>query len=182
MEHERIRDLLPDYVLGLLPAADEALVNRHLARCMSCRELAAQERQVGQWVSATVQAATNVNSTQLRALMPQPPTRGRAMMIPWTRQLVPLAAILLLLFSAFFAGAPRQEQPIPALLRLTSTATVTQTPTATLAQQTAVTATPEIRPIIIHPEESAVDHAPSQGATPRPSATPVAAIPPLQVN
>lgn len=157
MKHDELQLLLSDYVLGLLEPAQAGEVRGHLAHCISCRRRVASERRLGMAVAETLQTAGGADPRRLRELMPAPPA-PRLIRPAWSRQLVPLTAVLLLLVGAALLRAPQSQPSLPALFYHTATATVTHTPTATLAQRAPIqTALP----------------APSQ--TPLPAATPVIA-------
>lgn len=143
MDHDELQELLGDYVLDLLPPAQAWHVSGHLATCAACRRRVEQERRVGNWVAETVSAATAIDASRLHALMPRPPIQARAGYSPptWTRQLVPLTVVLLVLLFGALMRAPQNQPPLPALFANTSTATMTHTPTATLAQSITSAAT-----------------------------------------
>ena len=47
MDSEHALQLIPDYVLGLLSAAESRRVEQHAHHCPACREAIRRERQVG---------------------------------------------------------------------------------------------------------------------------------------
>lgn len=136
MNHQDIHERLPDYVLGLLSPLEEGQIAAHLAGCASCRHVVQQERQIGLLVSEAVNAGTYVDAARLRSLMPPAPaSRPRRAALPaWSRQWAPVTAVLLLLLFSVLLQAPQTRRALPALLPVTSTATMTHTPTATIAQ------------------------------------------------
>ncbi len=141
MNHEDVRALLSDYVLGLLSPKDKSEIEGHLASCTSCRLIAQEERLIGLLVADTLNATIRTDAVRLRRLMPSAaPARRTAVSLPrWAAQLAPVTAVLLLLLFSFLLRAPQEPRPLPAILYTTSTATMTHTPTATLSFGSATT-------------------------------------------
>lgn len=128
-EKEDLRLLLSDFVLELLPVAEEGQVVAHLAICEECRATVQGEREVGQQVRQTIAAAPVPPPARLRALMPAWPRRPRRQALLWR----PAAALALLVF--LFLGSLQMNPAGGAYLRPTASATVlaataTQVPTS----------------------------------------------------
>jgi len=58
MTQEHVLPLITDYVLDLLPGSERRRVELHAAECADCRQALKSERQPGDLVRRTVQAAT----------------------------------------------------------------------------------------------------------------------------
>ena len=103
MNGEHIIDLVPDYVLELLPPAGRAQVETHAASCEHCRRALLAERQIGPLVRQTLTLATRPQPGRLAALMPRPPQPARSR---WTRPLrLPVLAREQLVAVRSFAAA-----------------------------------------------------------------------------
>lgn len=142
------RQLIPDYVLGLLSADEARRVERHAQQCPDCREAIRRERQIEALVRQSVQVAARPPSNRLAQLRPAAPRRVALARRQLTRQLAPLTALALLLVVILLAqtGGPSLFLPVFAggdasqATTSTATATMTHTPTATLAATDGATA------------------------------------------
>jgi len=119
MDTEHARQLIPDYVLGLLSTEERQRVERHTQQCAACREALRREQQLEALVRGAVGRAAEVDSrpssARLRALRPAPPVRAPRHR-PY-RQLAPAALVMALLALALFvqtnwsgASAPAYAQ------------------------------------------------------------------------
>jgi anti-sigma factor RsiW len=174
MNHQDIHDRLPDYVLGLLSPLEEGQIAGHLAVCASCRQIVQQERQIGLLVAETLNVTARTDAARLRRVMPAPPAqqRRRPALPRWSRQWAPVTAVLMLLLFTILLQAPQTRRALPALLPITSTATMTNTPTATLAQGLDLTIELTPKPLTTSVRAASVQPA---IATPTAPATPLAA-------
>ena len=135
-EQKHIKNLITDYVLELLPLAEHEAATRHIATCGSCRQAVMRERQIGLAVRQTLDKATDV---KLRSLTWTNPTavrhnRFQRILMRGQSQIV-LACCLLILAFASVGIQLRLHQntwlaTAPAIL--STTAMITETPTATL--------------------------------------------------
>jgi len=104
MDTEHARQLIPDYVLGLLSTEERQRVERHTQQCVACREALRRERQlealVRGAVGRAVEATPRPSAARLRALRPAPPVR--APRHRHYRQLAPAALVMALLALALF--------------------------------------------------------------------------------
>ncbi|MBK8933657.1 MAG: zf-HC2 domain-containing protein [Chloroflexi bacterium] len=188
MNQEHVLPLISDYVLDLLPGSERRRVELHAAECAACRQALKSERQLGDLVRRTVQAATEPGYGRLPQLMPAIPSRrpAKASHRQHPQRQLALAGLLLLLLIGTFGlrfGQTRRAWQPPLPTAVVSTATITSTATATLAEmgtstrvlETAVSATtaPAGQPAFqsqAHP-------------TPAPMPTPLAlARPPISTN
>ena len=134
MDNEHARQLIPDYVLGLLSADDSRRVERHAQGCAACREAIRRERQVGVLLRQVVQTTARPPAGRERLRLPAPraaaQARGRLY-----RQLAPLTALAVLLVAILLAQTGGFGLPTPAFAQTARppTATATHTPTATVA-------------------------------------------------
>ena len=171
IETRKSTNLLQEYVLDLLPAAEKELLTRQISQDPDLLAAVQQERQVGQLVRQTLQKATAVDNGRLVQLMPAIPQRQRlAGFAPRQlgRQLAAVAMLLVLLLGGwqwFNSGQPSLWPSPPTMVAVT--ATMTHTPAATKTQTM--------------PTETAVanqiDPEPNFVSTPAPLPTPVAAVP-----
>ncbi len=131
------RQLIPDYVLGLLTADDQRRVEQHARECAACREALRRERLVETLVRETVHRAAAPPAHRLQHLRPAPlrPAGGPASRI--ARRLAPATAVLALLLMGLLAQVGGFDSLHPAFAQTanapTATMTSTHTPTATLA-------------------------------------------------
>ena len=122
------KDQVSDYVLGLLSSAEAARLERHARVCESCRAAVARERQLYSQIGATLAAVPEPTHARMMRLMPDPPTRRRAVSRSWQRAVTALALAVFLLIGGFG-------------LRPIGTATVTASPSASLVAATATATT-----------------------------------------
>ncbi|NKQ34583.1 MAG: hypothetical protein HF973_03105 [Chloroflexi bacterium] len=132
---------LQEYVLDLLPPEERAGLERAAARDETLRLALRQEREVGRLVRATLQETTAPAYGRIPQLMPAVP-RQRPYPWPsltWQRSVAALALVLVLFLGSAGLYQSRQAgmtNATPTLMA--ATATLTQEPTATLAQLGAV--------------------------------------------
>ncbi len=179
MDSEHTRQLIPDYVLGLLSADDRRRVEQHARQCPLCREAIQRERQVEFRVRGAVQLAARPPAGRLEALrpaFPQPAARGRG---PLYRPLAPAMALTMLLVVVLLARVGGYGLSTPGL-----TSTATHTPTATLATTDAPpTAQPTAAPATLTrvswssapppPSELAPGYGANPPSSPAAAATPI---------
>ena len=173
IETRKSTNLLQEYVLDLLPAAEKEQLTRQMSQDPDLLAAVQQERQVGQLVRQTLQKATAVDNGRLVQLMPAIPQRRRLTRPGFAprqlgRQLAAVAMLLVLLLGGwqwFNSGQPSLWPSPPTMVAVT--ATMTHTPAATKTQTM--------------PTETAVanqiDPEPNFVSTPAPLPTPVAAVP-----
>lgn len=179
MDSEHTLQLIPDYVLGLLPADDRRRVESHSRQCAACRMAMQRERAVESLVRGTVHAAAHPATGRLLTLRPPLPA-ARPRPAPFYSRLAPLslAALMLVMGMLFASGrAPFSSALFGPAGSPTMTATHTQTPTATLAaagDSPTATQAPEFsKPNSPAPQlTAAADGAPA-AAKPPPAATPI---------
>jgi len=168
IETNNTSNLLQEYVLDLLPAAEKQQVAQQIGTDSELLQQVRQERQVEQLVKQTLHQASRVENARLAKLMPPIPKRKRPF---WEyaapRQLATVAMMFILLLGGW--QWLRHDQtaiwPSPPTI-VAVTATITNTPTATETQTV--------------PTETAVAHQiyPNAIMTPAPPPpTPVAAVP-----
>ena len=162
--HQPKRELIVDYVLGLLDSAESATLEQHAANCPDCRAAIQQERQIGRAVHGALTAYPNPTHARLMQLKPAVPPRQptwQTWLIGVQRNVqhsvqrnlaVAMVVIVLFLgvgFQQMQGGWNAVASPIPTAYALTSTATTQPTATHTqiaLAPQHATT-TPEMTPV-----------------------------------
>jgi len=137
MTHQEIDRALQDYVLGLLPPARAAEVTAHLANCAACRETVRHERAIGELVHDTLAVQTRLDNAALQRRMPAIPAMRKSGIGSLGTRFAPALVVLFLLAGVILLGEPEIEQPLSLFSAPTATATVTQTPTATIAQRLA---------------------------------------------
>ena len=131
-----INSMVSDYVLDLLPLADQRLVARHIAACVTCRKAVLRERQIGLAVKRTLSMATDVDELNLAQKMPRVSRQNRfeGLFSQGQRHIV-LACCLLILAVASIGVQLRLQQnkwmpTAPAML--STVIMITETPTPTL--------------------------------------------------
>jgi anti-sigma factor RsiW len=138
MTHDDILCQIPGYVLGLLPARQYHVVERHVSHCSVCQQEMSRERKLDRLVQSTMDAASKPNPAHLRSLMPDIPLKRPSALVfgGWQRQLAPALLILLLLFGGLAINSMLPAGSVPAFVATAhaATATSTYTPTATMAQ------------------------------------------------
>ena len=125
------RQLIPDYVLGLLSADDSRRVEQHARQCPLCREAIQRERLVEFRVRGAVQLAARPPAGRLEALrpaFPRPATRARRSLY---RQFAPVMALVMLLVVVLLAQVGGYGLPTPGFARATKAPTSTATPSPT---------------------------------------------------
>ncbi|HFE66698.1 MAG TPA: hypothetical protein ENJ93_05495 [Chloroflexi bacterium] len=128
---------LQDYVLDLLSPTEQAAVEQEAAQDKALRQALRQEREIGHLVRTTLQETTAPAYGRIPQLMPaiprQRPHPWRT--LTWQRSVAALAMVLLLFLGSVGLYQSRQAaitNATPTLMA--ATATLTQEPTATLAQ------------------------------------------------
>lgn len=136
MDSEHALQLIPDYVLGLLSAAESRRVEQHAHHCPACREAIRRERQVGALLRQTVQTAARPPAGRLEHLRPAPRHVGNARRRLY-RQLAPLTALAVLLVVVLLGQTRGLGRSTPVFAQTaepaTATLTTAATPTVTLA-------------------------------------------------
>ncbi len=136
MTHQQIRKQLPDYALGLLTPIQANEVMEHLSSCAACCQLVHREREIGELVRTTINAATRPDPARLSQLMPPPPHSGQwGIGTNLTGRLAPALVMLAIIVSVILFYSPESQRPFPAFVPVTATATTTNTPTATITQR-----------------------------------------------
>lgn len=170
IETNKAPNLLPEYVLDLLPVAEKQQLAQQIGLDPALQAQVQQERQVGQLVKHTLQQVGQVDNARLARLMPTIPRQKRPFWPTPAAQalqqlaMVTMMCILLLGGWQWFNGrqtAVLSQTPTA----IAVTATMTHTPTATQMQ-------PEL-------VETAVARQFTPGIvyTPAPLATPIADVP-----
>lgn len=117
MDTEHARQLIPDYVLGLLSTEERQRVERHTQQCAACREALRRERQlealVRGAVGRVVETAPRPPAARLRTLRPAPPVRAPARHRLY-RQLAPATLVMALLALALFVQVNWSGSAAPA--------------------------------------------------------------------
>lgn len=167
--------IVVDYVLGLLPAAEQRELENHLSTCEPCRNAVGRERAAIAAVRQTIAMATRPDAGRMQQLMP-PVTRRRwyspVLDQPIWRPATALALLLILflgvLQSDLFLEQPGSDAILSSPSATTLVATATTTPTATQA------GTVKGEQAIQHPNEPVVT---AFMISPRPPGTRLAALP-----
>lgn len=161
-------NLLQEYVLDLLPAAEKQQLARQIGHDPMLLKQVQQERQVGQLVKNTLQQVSTVESNRLAQLMPAIPARKRPFWQSFAPRQLAMAAMLLVLLLGGWQWFNSEQSALwtspPTSVAVT--ATMTHTPAATETQTV--------------PTETAVANQaePNTVLTPAPPPpTPVAAVP-----
>src|SRR5260370_41394905 len=98
MTCNEIREKLPLYIHGDLPAGEAAQVKQHCESCPTCRKELASLRQVGRLLDAVSAPRVEVNLAQVYAeAMQQQARRARR----WRRATIALAGVAALLVLVF---------------------------------------------------------------------------------
>lgn len=181
---QHARQLIPDYVLGLLSPDERRHVEQHARHCAMCRDAIRRERQVAALVREAVQRSAAPPANRLRQLRPSPPHPARRYVGALARQLAPVTAVLALLMTVLLTQAnglgPLRTAFVPTTPAPTALLTATHTPTATLtavdlsatsAPGAAVTRTEAPRPAPAAPESP--QPAGSTETRAAPAATPI---------
>ncbi len=126
MNCRRFQNRLHEYVEGTLSAGTQAAADRHLARCIACRQAVGQEQQLAQILSERLRQGTETLALhpQIRrrivtALESIPATDRESIACLWSRLARPLGiAVALLLIATFllinfFSGARVHETARP---------------------------------------------------------------------
>ena len=179
LDHGKESRLVPDYVLGLLPAETAQAVESHLATCERCREAARRERLLLAEVRQTMTSATRPVPGRIRRLMPAPSARHTFLpaLNSGARRPVAALALLLVLFlgvvqSDLFLGQPASDSLLSSPSATILVATATTTPTATQATE----------PAQEQPHRARYPVLSNLVMSPAPAGTPLAALPPAQLN
>jgi anti-sigma factor RsiW len=127
METEHARQLIPDYVLGLLSTEERQQVERHTQGCAACREALRRERQletlVRGAVSQAVETGPRPTAGRFRALRPVSPAHT-ALRHRLYRQLAPAALVMALLVLALFVQLNGSGSAAPAFAQTRWAATL----------------------------------------------------------
>ena len=137
MTHKEIHGNLQDYVLGLLSPGQNSEVVEHLTTCSSCRQIVIEEREVGILVRSALSCTETPDKARLRSLMPAVPKNPKRRLVSaWTPRLAPAMIALLLIAGSLLVFSPDPQRQMSFFAAGTVTATSTNTPTATIAQET----------------------------------------------
>lgn len=150
-----------DYALGLLSRGERRRVEDHLMACAACRQAIKQESKLALAVRATLDSVSRPEGRRLRQLMPPPPKRQRGLRtLALQEQFAPVVLLVILLLGSWGLWRMDQQQiwvnPSPTFL--SATATMTDVPTATLAQTAtaedgvkarAIVVTAPARPLVV---------------------------------
>ena len=177
MTQQHIQQQIPDYVLGLLPRSEARQVDQHTLVCTDCRQALRQEQELGQLIHGTLAAAAQppANLRQFMPAVPQKARRPLGLALNWQPQLVPLTLVLFLLVGSlsFYLREQRGLWFDSTPTALAITATLTDSPTATITETRAEGAANVQTTAVPAPIES---HQPAITATPAPNPTPIAAL------
>ena len=140
MDH--IKELAPDFVLGLLLPADRRRVLAHIVECESCRLTISENRQLTEDVQAVVRRATDNNVSRIQELMPSVPGRSRPVFdLSAVKPVVVAFAIIIIAFSGLMlelessSGSKIQGTKMHTIATSTNTESPTFTATATIDEQ-----------------------------------------------
>lgn len=156
MNHQHFSNQISDYLLNLLPAAEQQALESHLANCPHCRQAVLNQQQFVQTVRATLAVATRPGPGQLTRLMPPLPLRRRPQLSLMRRSVAGVALLVVLILGGlnWQMGYNHWRNPAVTVLAVTATHQPTSTATQTAGQE-------ENQPL-----------APT--LTPRPAGTPIA--------
>ena len=176
MRQTHIHQKIPDYVLGLLPRNEQKQVEAHTLICPDCRLALRRETELGLMVKATLTTAAQP-PVNLRRFMPAVPTQKgfwSHFSFNWQQSLMPLTLVLFLLVSSlgFYLTQQRAGLTTPHPTALAVTATLTDSPTATITETRIEQAL--VAPATAVPTEKVSQ--PAIVATPAPNPTPIAAL------
>jgi anti-sigma factor RsiW len=137
IETNHISNQVSDYVLGLLPSGERQQVELHAAICAECRQAIQRESQIGATIHSSIVSIPQANRRRLQELMPPVPTRRQIRWrLAWQKQLAPISLGLIVLLGSWglwqsgrSSAWSRSENNL-----IVVTATMTDVPTATLAQ------------------------------------------------
>lgn len=181
MKQRHVHQQIPDYVLGLLPRQEQQRVDQHTLICADCRLALRREQELGNLVHNTLAAATQP-PTNLRQFMPAAPQKTRTagfwnFSLNWQQQLAPLTLVLFLLLGSlgYYFSEQRSLWQNPTPTALVITATLTDSPTATITETRAEQAV-DLRATAVPTDFHQPAKAPALLATPAPNPTPIAAL------
>ncbi len=181
IDSSHVSNLIPDYVLGLLPGDQADWVTAHTAHCAPCRQALAQEQKISRSVKASLARATSPDRDRLQRLMPAAPG-PRVAGIGWRRLSPGLAAasvVLVLLIGAvaLFVGQQPGAWGLTAPTAQATAVLLTDTPTQTATRE--MTATVQGRQALTSPAPAAQAAEAGQAVVPVPAMVPVPAAPVL---
>lgn len=136
-----ITNLIPDYLLGLLPPHENRQVENHIHTCSVCRSALAEERQIGQAVRQTLAIVSRPDPGQLARLRPAPPQKSRfrpAAFFPNGQRLAAAALLILMIIAGAWNLYPGGKRPVNTNQQVVTAIAVTATrePTSTTAPAT----------------------------------------------
>jgi anti-sigma factor RsiW len=178
-EQTHVRDLIPDYVLGVLPGDRANWVVAHTSHCGPCRRALAHEQEIGRSVKDALTMTARVDRERLRSLMPPVPTGARVSFPRLSPALATAAVMLVLLFGvvALFAGQRPGSWGLSAPTALSTAVMLTDTPTQTATRE--MTATAEGQEAVSNPAP-AKRAAANKTFVPAPALVPIPAASALQ--
>lgn len=172
-----VHNLIPDYVLGLLPGDQANWVAAHTSHCGACRRTLAQEQQISRSVKLTLSRATRPDEGRLRRLMPPTPASppARSTWSLFSPGMAAAGIMLILLFSAIalFASQRPGTWGLSAPTARSTAAMLTETPTQTATRE--LTATAEGLEAASRPAAAVQAASVSQAIVPAPAIIPVPA-------
>jgi hypothetical protein len=175
MAQKHIHQQIPDYVLGLLPRHEQKQVEAHTLICQDCRLALRREADLGLLVKSTLTAASQPPAN-LRQFMPAVPAQKGFwphFSLSWQQSLVPLTLVLFMLIGSlgFYLSQQRGGLITPNPTALAITATLTDSPTATITET-------RIEQAFVPVATAVPGNAPQPEitATPAPNPTPIAAL------
>jgi anti-sigma factor RsiW len=150
-DNYHILEQISDYVLNLLPEAEQQRVAHHVAGCGSCHQALVRERHLVTTVRSTLDAVTRPDRARLASLRPAMPHSAvkRGPVRVWQRQLAALAAVILLLMGGVGLSAGQRaagwfDLSPTGYPTVTDTPTMTATATAVGNLPVQVTAPPQL--------------------------------------
>lgn len=157
MNHQHFSNQISDYLLGLLPAAEQQALESHLAGCPHCRQAVLNQQQFLQTVRTTLAVATRPGTGQLTRLMPPPPLRRRPQLNLMRRSMAGVALLVVLILGGLnwqLGYNNHWRNPVVTVLAVTAT----HQPTSTATNMASQEERPPLEPTM----------------TPRPAGTPIA--------
>jgi hypothetical protein len=143
-DSSHVLNLIPDFVLGLLPGDDAQWVAAHVSCCGVCRQALVDEEAIGRAVRSTLERMSPVDSRTFQRLAPDAPALARATLRRprWSPGLAAAALTILLLVGALtlFAGLQPGSWVLSAPTAGSTLVLMTDTPTQTATRELTATA------------------------------------------
>jgi anti-sigma factor RsiW len=137
IETNHVLNQVSDYVLGLLPSGESRRVEQHVALCRECRQAIRRERQIGTTIRSSIARIPQPGRRRFQELMPPAPSRRQIRWrIAWQKQLAPVFLGLIVLLGSWGLWQTGRNSDWTRSRDdwMVVTATMTDVPTATLAQ------------------------------------------------